>query len=118
MNLTLNEMRALKRFAEFALSDKEYTANVGKFPDVADRWETIELYLKELRMGAIYNNDDFAFRSPRHIQTLICRLSDIIEEEESRRKDASRMTCASWLSAVAAALSALAALVALCSRFL
>lgn len=115
MDLTLNEMRALKRFAEKALADKEHTANVSDFPDVADRWETIEPYLKELKMGFIYNNDDFSFRSPRHIQTLICRLDDIIEEEERRRKNASRMAYASWLSALAAAVSALAALVALCA---
>lgn len=115
MQLTLNEMRALKRFAEIALVNKEYTANISDCPDVANRWETLEPYLKELKMGVTYTDDSFAFRSPRHIQTLICRLGDLIEDEERRQKDASKTAWASWLSALAAAVSALAALVALYS---
>lgn len=113
MDLTLNEMRALKRFAEAALLDKEQTVNVATFPDVANRWETIEPYLLKLKMGTIYNNDDFAFRSSRHIKTLICRLNDLIEDVERQKSLSSKSVYASWLSALAAAVSAIAALVAL-----
>jgi len=115
MELTLNEMRALKRFAELALSDTDQSANIDELSEIADRWEVLEAYLKEHRIGVEYTNGKYSFRSPRHINSLIARLSDLIADEERKQKDASKMAWAAWFFALATAVSSAAALVALCS---
>lgn len=106
-------MRALKRFAELALADKEHTAKIAELSDVADRWATIKPYLTELNMGKELVGDIFAFRNKAHIMTLICRLNDQIEDAERQQRLASKNVYASWLAASSALVSALTALVAL-----
>lgn len=115
MDLTLNEMRALKRFAEDAVACKSHSAMIDKYPDVKERWEIIEMYLRSNKLGSDYGSEEWTFHVGQS-EALACRLNDLIEDEERHQRDASKMAWASWLSSLAAVVSALAAIVALCAR--
>jgi len=114
MDLTLNEMRALKRFAEDAIENKN-SAQISKFSCVKDRWEILEKYLRAHRIGIDYGADEWTFRQGE-ADALEARLNDLIKDVEQRQKDASKMAYASWLAALSALVSALTALVALLCR--
>lgn len=114
MDLTINEMRALKRLAEDAITDNKHSAAINKYPEVKERWEILETYLSTYKLGSCYGTDIWTFHEGKAI-ALARRLGDLIEDAKTREKNAAKMTLAAWLSAFAAAVSALAALVALCS---
>lgn len=110
----LNEMRALKRFAEEAILTKNNTVKIDKYDDVKDRWQILEKYLRAYKIGLDYGADTWTFREGEPI-SLARRLGDLIDDATAQRKNASRMASAAWLSALAAVVSSAAALVALCA---
>lgn len=114
MDLTLNEMRALKRFAEQAVSTGNNTVEINKYSEVKDRWQILEKYLHTYKIGLDYGADTWTFREGEPI-ALVRRLGDLIDDATSQKRNASRMAWAAWLSALAAVVSSVAALVVLCS---
>lgn len=116
MELTLNEMRALKRLAEAASDENKFTVCTNDVPQAKERWEILSDYLKSHKLGSEYIGNRWSFNLKGNATALKCRMDDLIKDEERHQKDASKMAWASWLSSFAAVVSALAALVALCSH--
>lgn len=113
MDLTLNEMRALHALVSAASAKEHFIVSFNDIPQATERQEILVMYLRDINAGHPFIGGKWDFQSEQRVRSLAARLSDLIGDEERHQRNTSKMAYAAWLSALAAAVSAIATLVAL-----
>lgn len=80
IELTYNDMKALKQMAEAAIKDENQECYLDQIPLAKDRWRVLRRYLEGIGISFTDMGDSVYFSSLGDATATLARMQDLIEE--------------------------------------
>lgn len=113
MDLTLNDLKALKAFTEYYANKHPKFIGISVVPELSKRWYHISRFLQSENMEAILGNKCISFKDEDRFNSFVSRIDDLIEDIEIKRRCLVEANKSAYYSSRSTIVSALCAFVSL-----